>query len=599
MPNTIRLIQADKGFPAKREFSEHHYWVFLGRDYKRLLELKNQAPANWHYVEIGSLLEDAANDLRRSYLDYVGELSVCFNSLAWWCSKIAEKNVMDSPVYLYICYLEVVNRLKKELSGKNVCIFSESTAVLETISRSDLFNGYKNIKLYKTNAFKSYLRAAARFFLSLKQAFTRKLWARKPSISDNKPLTILRTWIGDKHLSQNGEFKDSYFANLAGELRGKGETVAILPIFYNLRRSIRETFAWLRQAKENFIIADDYYRITDYFKGLYVMFRPLTFFKGSFVFQGHELGLIYREEARRTAFAGGSAFEVVMHYYLMERLSEKGVKIERIIITFENMFPEKPILLGAEKYLPDATILGFQHASLFPLLLSCYASKNEAGVLPTPNKIICSGSYFREILSKEGFSSECLVDGPALRFQYLIRQYGRGDRPQNTVLITLPLAKPNALELLSKSWSALRNTKHMKLVLKPHPMMAKEDLSEIINLAGLKTDEYELVGGGMSDVLPNATMLIATASATIFDALAWGVPVIRVRSDLDISLDPMDWFSKDDFQFTARTTEEIAAEIEKIKSIDQAKEIKLREKGRELIAQCFSPVNEESLAVFL
>lgn len=216
-----------------------------------------------------------------------------------------------------------------------------------------------------------------------------------------------------------------------------------------------------------------------------------------------------------------------------------------------------------------------------------------------PDKIICSGNYFKKILFSEGFPMERLIDGPALRFQYLTQDNKPVERPKNSLLVTLPLAKPNALELLSKTWSAVSKNKKLKLLIKPHPMMTDGELSEVIELVGISESDYKIVGGGMNDVLPKATMVIATASATIFDALAFGVPAIRVRSDLDISLDPMDWFPKDDLQFTARTPEEIADEIEKIMSLNDEKIAELHEKGRELIGNCFSPVNEKTLAAFI
>ena len=132
------LILAENDFPKNLRDGKDFYWLFLGRDYERLLKLKVSAPAGSLYIDLGDLLNDISYKLRRPYIDYIASLSTKFNSLPWWISDVAEKNVMGSPAFLYICYLKIMKELlSAKFKNKNVCIVSESAVLLEIIKRSD------------------------------------------------------------------------------------------------------------------------------------------------------------------------------------------------------------------------------------------------------------------------------------------------------------------------------------------------------------------------------------------------------------------------------------------------------------------------------
>ena len=93
---------------------------------------------------------------------------------------------------------------------------------------------------------------------SIRACFERKYWARatrhlrKKGLGADRAIAIIRTWLGEKSFRPDGSFHDGYFADLAEHLRQQGGKVVILPIFYNLHRSIKDAFIWLRTAQEAF-----------------------------------------------------------------------------------------------------------------------------------------------------------------------------------------------------------------------------------------------------------------------------------------------------------------------------------------------------------
>ncbi|MFC1595702.1 hypothetical protein ACFL4D_00250 [Candidatus Margulisiibacteriota bacterium] len=581
---------------------------FLDNDYTALQELQTVMPSNIEYIDLGDSLLVKTSQLRRPYLDYIGGLSKELNSLAWWVSRISEKNVMVSPLFLYICYLELFKEESLKIAGgQDICVVSSNPALLELIANLYKGSGTWIVRKYSNSRLAQMMKIELRAYAFLGRSVSRRLWAylsRRKDINSpsaiKDPVTIIRTWTGDKNFGEDGSFKDSYFGQLADYLKGRGERIVVLPVLFSIKRSIKETFALLRQSEVSFLVPEDYLRSGDYWQAIFTGIKSLFLFNREFIFSGQDISLLFRQEARRTALEAGQ-LEFCLQYYLLRRLKKKGLIIRKLIITFENMFPEKPILLGLKKYYPETASIGYQHSVFFPLLLSLYTSTAEAEVLPLPDRISCSGKFFKRKMAEEGYPADVLREGAAIRFKYLLGTEQKGaltDEVKTRILITLPLAAGSALELLSKTWVALRQRSQLEVWLKAHPMMGNEVLNGLLNRAGIPEGSVKVVGGTMAEVLGQVGIVAATASGTIFDALAFGLPVLRIRQDLDLNLDPLDWFPPDELQFIARTPEAIGSQLDRIMSLT-AKDYKtIRERGQQLIADCFNPADEEHLEVF-
>ena len=315
----ILILSRDKKeFLSASGNDREFYWFYLGRNYEKLLDLRQKVPKSFHFVDIGEQLNSTAYELRRPYLDYIGELSVRFNSLAWWISRVAEKNVMVSPLFLFVCYLHIIRHLMKgELKEKNICIISESPALLETISRLSEFKNYSARKRcnLKADFLKAYLRSLVRLLRFIGRVFRR---STRPVLHKG-PVTILRTWVSDKNLGSNGEFHDSYFPCLFDYFKRNNVNVYILPIIFNIKKSYADTLRWFRRAKVPFIIPEDYYHLSDYLGAVRLSYKSHKYFRNSFVFNGFDLSLLFKRESLENLFASG-VLNLVMHYYLFKHL---------------------------------------------------------------------------------------------------------------------------------------------------------------------------------------------------------------------------------------------------------------------------------------
>ena len=601
----LYLVSSKKAEKLLSEISDTKVF-YLDNDYLRLLQLQKYCTNSVTILDLGDLLAEKANLLRRPYLDYIGSLSVKYNSLAWWISRVTEKNSMVSPVFLYICYLSIIkDMLKQEQPIQNVCVISKSSALLTTISRLPASTKYEVSYLSENDKFLRLLKIFARIGFFLWQSIKRKYWAIRTRAENSinttsKPVTIIRTWVTDRCLSENGEFHDNYFQTLSQMLIDSGRSIVIFPLLYNMVMPISQSFAWFRKSSQQFLIPEDYYNFSDYIYAIMHSIKSIFLFWTTFKFESLDITQLFREEALRCGCEVGQ-LDFAMQSRLPLRLKKKQISIEKYIYTFENMFPEKPFLIGIANDYSNIQTIGFQHSVLFPLLLSLYSSVQEQVVLPLPDKIVCSGKFFRETLAKEGFSSDILVEGPALRFQYLLknREYlPISNERKNRILITLPLAESNAMELLAKVSPVLAERPELSIIIKPHPMMLKTKLDYIIGKVAINIQRVTFDNSSMLEVLQNVGLVIATASGTIYDALAFGIPVLRIEQDLDINLDPMDWFSNDSFQYIARTPDKIATELDLILKLSDPEHEQLHNYGQTLINKTFNPINMETLKYF-
>src|SRR5206468_1514903 len=131
--------------------------------------------------------------------------------------------------------------------------------------------------------------------------------------------------------------------------------------------------------------------------------------------------------------------------------------------------------------------------------------------------VIVNGSLFRDILVSEGLPAELVIEGPAIRYEYLLDHKLLSERARTgRVLVTLPLPSEEAVELILKVVEAFSEHDTFRIVIKPHPMMP---LRRVLRSAGIDRlpAGFESVSGSMADVLPGSDVVVALSSSTLFE----------------------------------------------------------------------------------
>lgn len=583
-------------------------WLYLGRDYLRLLAWERSLGKGFVRVHYAKHLQELAMRWRRPYLDWIAALGLQNDNLVWWSSRVAERNTLLDSLYHKICYLQVA--LSSIQGDVPLLIVSESGALLRTIAAQSALRPrvqwIRKVRpllewlkwlLYLTFTWSRYLQDGIRAMRDAR--VTRE---GKPILppATGRVRVLIHSCMDDTYFGADGCAHDRYFTVLPDELRRRGYDVVTVPWLYNLRRSRREAFSWFRQQSDRYLIPEDFYTLIDYIWAAWVVIRQAWLLPGLHVFEGRDITKLVREACLEQSLDTGVA-KFARYFRLIHRWKRMGLKIDIFIDTFENMATEKPLVMALRKYMGNVVTVGFQHyVAPYPLWLCGFSTRTEGATAPHPDVVVCNSPWTANLFAKEGFPPEKLRIGPSLRYLYMMD--GQVDRqaqvePESrTVLVPLPLETTMVTELMYKLLEAFPLHENTRFWLKPHPMMSTEEWMVLLDGNELP-GHMEKVGGSMADWLPRATCAVAMASTTALEIALAGVPVVLVGRETDFDLNPLAWFPE--FDNPVHSPEELRARVLRKLSLSPAERERLKDWARLMLRECLSPLNEETLSAFV
>ena len=570
------------------------YLLFLCQDYIKYLEWK-KILTKISFISIRNILTEVAYRLRATYLDLISTLGKQNQSVAWWASAISEQNTLVSHLFLYCCYLQIASDQLNEKNG-TLCVVSESWGVLEALAGIARQSGCTVRWISKPAPGKQNLVCCARYFVRIirwmGKCIQGRIFGRYTNLPVNdKENVIIHTFVDEACFGRNGEFSDRYFPGLSQWLEKHDFNVFSIPVLFNIKRSYKNVWTWFQKSYQEFINPYKYYRLKDYVCVLKLAWHAAQLpLQKKICLNQLDVTLLFNEERKKKAF---SYLNVILYLYLPKRLQDKGLQADLVITEFENMIPEKMISMGFKSVYFSVKTIGFQHGALYPLHLCTYVNRSESEYAPLPDRIVCNGPFFRDILIQEGLPEEKLVVGPALRYAYL--HNFKVEQPKSSIFVPLPLMLTDGVELLIKITQSFCEEKKIRIFLKPHPMSSPE---QYLNMAKIKKipEHFEFVTGSMSEWLSQSQIVITLSSCTIYEAFAAGVPVVVVGQESALEFNPLGFYS--DFNRVFYSPEEIYKETIRLLSLDEKELVEYREKAKVVLQNSFAPLTDELMSVF-
>jgi len=576
--------------------------LFFAQDYVRLLDWRAALGGTAEWVAVGPLVNQAAVELRQPFLDLITELGRRHDSVAWWASRVSERNTLLSPLFLHCCYLQAG---EGQLTAGTTLVIGDCVSVLESLAEagrakamSVRWVGRRRAPLRRPLLVARVAWRVARFLV---QGVLRSLHAppRVEAVTLRRPLVLLRTWPDDASFGEQGAFHDRYLPGLHEWLEGRGACTLTFPLLSIASGSYRSLWRRLRLTRRRFVAAEAYYRLSDYAFALREARRGAAMPKERPLrIGGLDVSPLFAAERRRTAFNGAS-LEAILSYRLPRRLAEAGIEPELVIEPFENMIPEKPLILGVRRFLPATKLVGFQHGALYPLLLCNFVTAGESEFAPVPDRVVCNGEFFRDVLVREGLPAERAVVGPALRYAHLwgIRRQSDDRLPGPArLLIPLPLLLDSGVELLVKAMLAFADQPDLEVNLKPHPMGQVETLFRAARVEQLPPN-FRLVVGSMENALAEAGVVVALASSTVYEAVAAGKPIVVVGRDAVFDVNPLGFDPDLGRVFTDPA--EIRSETLRLLALSGDELAAYRRRADSILRESFSPVTDETMQAFV
>lgn len=514
-------------------------------------------------ISYAQWLPEVFDELKQRFIQWVSDLGKPYEGrLEWWMARLSGRNPMQTPIFLHICYLELLHKkLISDLHGECL-IVCEDWFLLQTIETNLKSAGYstRRARFWQVRfifaALSNLLEAFARWGYALGYQLVAwllvKTLFRKKAVPalDEKKRVIIHTCVDEACLGVDGKFHDRYFSGLSEWLEIQGYQVLIIPWLFNLRRPLVSTYWWLTRSADKFLIPENHLRFSDYVSPIWELLKSGMILSGEYSFSGFKITPLIRRERWANKSAAG-LIRFLLYIPFFKRWRQVGNSCDIFIDMFENMPCERPLISAIRMYSPDTLIIGYQHASIPGELMGYFVTADEWACGIFPDRIVTNGPASADILASAGFPEGAIIPGPALRYRYLFDWTGskagpaanRAGEPERILTVLLPLDVPAAVELLLGVARIADNVAaaDMHIELKIHPMLPNDTLLRAAGLLALPTG-WRWAMASMHDQLDRTEIAIGMGTAALLDAAAAGVPVICLGRELGFSFNPLEYW---------------------------------------------------------
>jgi hypothetical protein len=583
-----------------KERSAPVQWLFLGRNYLRFKDWKETLGPGWQNLRYSKQLQSLALKWRKPYLDWLTELGKQNNTLTWWSSSISERNTYGDSLYHSICYLRIgLDFLAKK--NPPLLLVIESRAILCTLVNHPDLRGSVRVFHSHMSLLKEVLKWPASwafYFLDglraiLDACSPRRGRAPIPPLTE-KPRVLIHSCMDDSYFGDDGTAHDRYFGSLASELRLRGYDVITIPWLFNLKRSRRKAFAWFRIHPHQYLIPEDFYSLLDYAWAAGVVMRQMFLLSGHLSFQDMDITPLVREARWRQSRRIGAA-KFMLYYRLIEKLAQRGMKLDFFIDTFENMITEKPQVMGFRRFMPEVTTVGFQHyGESLPLMLCLFTTPEEAAFAPHPDVIVCNSPHMSTRMEQMGFPRHKLRVGPSLRYRHLMGEFSSLAAEPNKIMVILPMGVDNIAEMMDSLRQSFPDPEDIEFWLKAHPMLSRKALHKVM---GQLPRHFSVVKGNMDQWLTRAACIVVSASTSAFETALAGVPVVVIGRETDFDLNPLAWFPE--FASPIHSSQKLREQVRRCLNLSQTEREDLQAWARKLRERAISPITDETVAAFV
>ena len=314
------MIVIDYLFLVNKSSKESLYqkkWFYLGTDYKKIKVLQNSFLKADGYVDVFHELKSIQEEYKQEFIDFIGSLSVKYDSFQWWASSVSEKGMFEGqPLFMEFCYFKLI----KQYMNQDVLIVLDNLTLLEAVQQN------YNVKTYIYQK-SSYIAEIIGYFKSRAKFFIMHFFRKKAPdcyISGKKYIGLI-SWVDDRN-TESGDFEDSYFGKLFSSKKNNDEFL-YLPNFI-FRKYKDEAFAALRKESINYFSLFDNFTKLDVLKALFLS-MGFNFDKNEkFIFDGENVSLFIKQKLKDDWLANRLS-KYYLLYFAVKCLKQKGVFLDK------------------------------------------------------------------------------------------------------------------------------------------------------------------------------------------------------------------------------------------------------------------------------
>ena len=489
------------------------------------------------------LLNVISEEIKDAYHQLIEQLYIdSEGSIDWLVNTLLVRGCYLSPIYIDLCYIELVNRLIETAKYRKIIVHdsAQKKIIAELIDQKGL-----NIPVNGTNTIKRKiylslipLRAFLMNIIYAIKLLSVKNLKRRNQIPRNKNIHLIDTFFINSTFA-NDKFEDRYYPNLLDFLDNKnGDTVYFAPSIV-MDGSLNKAIRIADHSKEQFLYNFDFLNVRDYIFALFSFLRIKKINFNKYTFNGTNIGSLLNKRFY-TTICKKSSFMGLLNYRLFKRLKENGIKLELIINWFENQVIDHGFNKGAHDFFKDTKLKGYL-GGIVPMAYNFHLQpikiEEQMGILPDEINVVGKGLVDG---IKTFYSDLRVMSAPAFRFNSGNSHFGKINKIKNghTFLIPLPIHLKQSLDILSIVIEFLKQKKHdqIEILVKPHPFTK---INSIKNKLSHWPNEFIIVEDQYSDLINKVDLVIGNASSTCIEALSHAVPVIVIGNQNGITQNPI------------------------------------------------------------
>ena len=558
-------------------------------------------------IHLKDFKEKYGKDFLKNYIDFIGKLSVKYNSLYWWSNSLSEKNTFLTNLHINIYHSLLITRIILHEDINKLILLTENSKINEILiqfcrekkinfqiignsKNNDQSHGHLKVIKFLKSTLRLIKQELSHRHISKRISYYQGKNLRK--IDQKKNYYAIRTWFDNRTTKSIKELKDTYFGILPKFLIEKGKNIILLGGILGDPLEFVEEIQIIR-VKNLYIVPEYTFGKFRDFLLSYILSFVLKFkIDRPIIFKDVDVSPLIQEEFRKDEpfKTQRSIFRAICIKRMLSTY-----KIDFFTYTFENHSWEKIMLFYLRK-IPNLDIIGYQHARVMKSLLNYFPSQHEKDIIPLPHKIITVGTHPKNILQKYGsYNKEQLNSGCALRYEYLYKTSKIPRKPLKKVLIALTASKEESAEIVKFVQKALKNSEYLPRY-RCHPLVSFKSIKSKLKTEIQGSFEISDESSLNSDFF-NCQTVIYTITTVCMEALMLGLPVIHIDLNEPINGDPL--FECDHLRWVVKNPIKLIEVLDDIKNLGDKEFLNQQNKAREYLKDYFIDVSKENLEIFL
>lgn len=547
------------------------------------------------------LLNKISFKVRKKFDDYIAKISLpLIGNLNWLVSAPASRDLYLSNLFRNLCDLYLIKQLLANGEKYNLIIV-DSFAFKKVLKNFFELHGYK-IKIKCKNGILKCIIVTIKRFLglliySLIRCFV--IGQKTAQLIFPEGVTLLDCFILKSSIREN-KYHDRYYPGLLDSLdKNEKKNFYYLPEyalgFYDFVRIMWK----VRKLEGNFLIKDDFLKLSDYFFALISSFRVIRIKISKSPIDDFELLPLVKYELYSKSF-NLSSNSALLNYRFVKRLRKRNIKVNKLINWNENQVIDKGLIFGFHKFYPDVKILGYRGYTISNHYIHVFPTRFEKASQVIPDIIAVTGKALIEPL-KEFCSDLRIVSAPAFRFSHLWKEKKIKPNPETfTVLVALPLSLEESsyiLNFVSAVHNKLNET--TTFLIKSHPINTQQITKKLLDKSW--PTRFKFISGDFCSAVESSNLLISKNSCVCVETIAKGVPVIIIGSKSDFLKNPIPSGINEKIWKIAYSEAELLEAINFFRSESQntATSQEYQTIGIEVRDKYFEPVKKETIKRFL